>query len=1036
MLYRIIILTLAAAVAALQPHPLCQAQDDPPDNPAALCSAAEDAFLQGKTQQAIDAWSRAAQLYARNGEAAGRARALSGLAAAHMKLSNFDEASRIFTEARKLFAQARDLAGEASCVSNLADAAFQRGALDQARDLRNEALKLREKLNDDLGKAIDLVGLGHVLSKKGLRREAVDSFTEALKIFSSFDSQEGMAAATSGMGVEYYRLGAYDLALLCHEESLRIHTSIADDFQQARDLLNIGNVYQAVCDYAGALENYSKAFHIQKQLKDRDGAGRALLNMGVCSKNQGNYAKALQQLREALSIFKEVNNRSGLADCYTNLGVLFKNIGACNKAQTYYLHALRIHEELGDTPNRAADLANLGVLFAARDDHKRALEYFRQAQKVFTQTLNRREAAIARANAAASLALQKKLDEAKEELDGAAVEFEKLNFAIGSGHCKLAAGAIEQDRGNLAQACDLFRQALAIGEAAGDPELASLCRAALARTLAQRGETAKAIDMYSQAIGQIEKMRRNVGTFQLASSFLDKRSEFYHSAMVLLARQAHRNPDAAAAAYHYVEMGRARAFVDMLAEAGIDIREGADPNLLRSEKFCLARMAAINATIVNDMAQGADEARIQALRAKLQDTETAYQRLQIALKQQCPRYAQLYYPDPLTAGQVQQMLGPDTALLEYEVGEDSSFLFALTADALRVYELPAAAEIREAVEDFREIVLSRRSRTYCPAAYRLYKMLVAPAAELIDGKRQLLIIPDDFIHYLAFECLLTEPAEKVDFSRLPYLLRLAVIRYAPSATAFAQIARHDTKSQREKEILICADPDYGIREDEVRLAMRNTLGPESGLVRLPYSALEARHVSSVFPPDSVVLLNRAAASEERIKSLPLAQFKYIDFATHAVLDEERPEFSSIVLAQTSSEEDGFLQMQEIFNLKLNADLVVLSACSTARGRLLKGEGMVGLCRAFFYAGTPSVVASLWNVSDASTSQLMAELFKGLRARGESPAEALRRAKLQLISARKVEPFAVVSDTATPEALEAAGSYSHPFYWASFVLIGR
>ncbi len=218
--------------------------------------------------------------------------------------------------------------------------------------------------------------------------------------------------------------------------------------------------------------------------------------------------------------------------------------------------------------------------------------------------------------------------------------------------------------------------------------------------------------------------------------------------------------------------------------------------------------------------------------------------------------------------------------------------------------------------------------------------------------------------------------------------------------------------------------------------MRDSLGIKSGFVRLPYSSLEARNVSSVFPPARVVLLERAEASEDRLKSMDLARFEFIDFATHAVLNEKRPEFSSIVLAQTSGEEDGLLHMQEIFNLKLRARLVALSACSTARGRLLRGEGMIGLSRAFFYAGASSVAASLWSVNDASTAKLMTEFFKSLRGRGLSGAEALRQAKLKLIGTSTTATFALVPDNPSGSNLSPAGSYSHPFYWAAFILIGR
>ena len=186
----------------------------------------------------------------------------------------------------------------------------------------------------------------------------------------------------------------------------------------------------------------------------------------------------------------------------------------------------------------------------------------------------------------------------------------------------------------------------------------------------------------------------------------------------------------------------------------------------------------------------------------------------------------------------------------------------------------------------------------------------------------------------------------------------------------------------------------------------------------------------------MVLLNRASASEQRLKNMQLSGFKYIDFATHAVLNEERPMFSSIVLAQTPGKEDGLLQMQEILNLKLNARLVTLSACSTARGELINGEGVVGLSRALFYAGTSAVVASLWNVNDASTSKLMGKLFEGLQTKDLPVDEALRQAKLSLINTRSSGPFAIVPDRPSTQDLLATGSYSHPFYWAAFVLIGE
>ena len=1007
------------------------------DDSVALLQAAEDAYSRNEAEKAVAAWTAAAEKLSKSGDAVGLAKAYAGLGAAYLKLSDCTRAEKFFALADDLYTRGGDASGHASCLTGLAEAAFQQGDFDKSASIRKESLAVRDQTGDSLGKAVDLVGLAQVYSKRGMRREAVNTYTEALKIFLSANSNEGVASAVSGIGIEYNRLGAYDMALECHTESQQIHKAAGNDFQAARDLANLGNVFEAVADYPEALDHYRKAFHIQERIKDEAGSATSLLNMGISNKNLGNYAHSLRQLREALEKFQAVGNRSGTADAYSNLGVLYKNIGAIKKAETYHLRALQSHQDLNDSTGWASDLANLGVICALRKDHGQALRHFDQARKIFDKTHDRKQAAIAVFNAAAVLVEQGKLKEAAERLDAAAADFESLNYAEGLGWCKLVRGEIEKRQGKLKGAQIFFKQALEICGRTEMPELSCQCRGALAGTLAEEGNTQEAIVLYAATVDQLEKLRRNVGTFQLASAFLAKSSDVYHSVVNLLAERAKDEPTTGALAYRYLEMGRARSFIDMLVESGIDVRKGADPDLLRQEKFLLARISSISNTILTELRTGAPPERIQALREKLQTTETDYHRLQIELKDKCPEYARLYYPEPLTAEQVQQTLEPDAVMLEYSVGKEQCFLFALTRGELQVYPLPAEAEIRQATEKFRELVLSRDSRDYCALASQLYEMLVSPADGLLAGKKNIIVIPDGPLHYLAFECLLTERVSRPDFSRLPYLLRKAAVTYAPSATALTEIGRRQKQqAPNDKQMLICADPDYGTDEDEVHQTMRHARSLRNSLVRLPYSALEARNLSSIFKPGEVLVLDRASASEERLKTMNLSAFRYVNFATHAFLDEECPQFSSIVLAQGNGAEDGFLQTQEIFNLKLNARLVTLSACSTACGELLNGEGVVGLSRAFFYAGTPSVVASLWNVNDASTAKLMTELFTAIKSRGRTPAEALREAKLRIIDAASPASFSVVPAKQTPGQLDTGGSYAHPFYWAAFVLIGK
>ncbi|HUS59573.1 MAG TPA: CHAT domain-containing tetratricopeptide repeat protein [Planctomycetota bacterium] len=1005
--------------------------------PQALLKAAEEAFQHGQFQQAAAQWAAAAEAFAGDGDLANQARARAGLGSAHIRLSEHANATRELTAALALYTKIDDAAGQAACITNLAEVLFQQGSFDQSLEMRKKALALRSQTRDELGKAIDLVGIAQVYSRKGLRRDACDTYTEALAVFIDAGSSEGEAAAVSGLGIEYHKLGAYDMSLECHKHALEIHTASGNEFQQTRDFTNIGNVHEAASDYAGAIQHYAKALQIQERLKDQTGTAQSLANIGTCNKNLGRYGLSLQQLRRAAKIFQLTGNQSGLADCYTNIGVLFRHIGVWKQAETYHREALKIHEKLGDEPGRGAALSNLGVIHALSKDYPKALKLFEQAQKILEQTHDRKHAAIALFNAAAALTEMNKLKEAADKLDEAAAHFDNIKYFEGRAYCKAARASIEKKLGRVKSARRFCTDALELSRQSDVTELVCKCLGQLAGTMADDGDTEEALKMYTEMIREMEQLRRSVGTFQLASAFLSKTSDIYEQAVCLVAGRAKDDPEMASLAFHYMEMGRARSFLDMLVESGVDIREGADEQLLREERLLLAKMAAINTTINTERHQQAKPERLHALAAKLQDAQAEHNRLLIDLKERCPEYARLYYPEPLPAEQVRRALPADAILLQYSIGEKGSFLFALTREALQVYPLPDETTIRQKTVHFRQILMHRDSRGYCPAAFDLYRTLVQPAASLLQGKQHIIIVPDGPLHHLGFECLLTEETRKVDFARLPYLLRQGTVSYAPSATAWVEINRRPMPApEYQKEILICADPDYGSRENEVQLAMRNTLGLNANLVRLPYSSLEARNVASVFAPQDTVLLDRRKASESRLKGMDLSVFKYLNFATHAVLDEERPEFSSIVLAQTDEEDDGFLQMQEIFNLKLNARLVSLSACSTACGKVLDGEGMVGISRAFFYAGTPSVVASLWNVNDASTSHLMTELFKSLKTHNLSTAAALRQAKLRLIEGSSASPFDVVPDNPSHVDPQASGSYSHPFYWAAFVLIGK
>ena len=374
-------------------------------------------------------------------------------------------------------------------------------------------------------------------------------------------------------------------------------------------------------------------------------------------------------------------------------------------------------------------------------------------------------------------------------------------------------------------------------------------------------------------------------------------------------------------------------------------------------------------------------------------------------------------PQPVTIDEVKAML-PDknNVVLEYSVGDSSSCLWVITKSGHKLYRLPARKKLQEQIETIRFGLLDPQqsiSEFFTQAGISLYNELVKPAEPFLSKKSKLVIIPDGVLNYLPFQVLLTENTKikaETSYMEFPYLAKKYPVSYAQSAsvlnTLISAKVQSNSSAAKSRKLLAFGDPVYG----------DTSLNPRNKYQRLEFSSREIENIASFFPEGSPVIFLRNNATEEKLKqNNELDKFNYIHFAVHGLIDEDNPDLSSIVLTSNrSADEDGFLQASEISDLKLNADLVVLSACQTGLGKLVRGEGIVGLTRAFMYAGTPSVVVSLWSVSDASTSVLMSSFYKNLIKNNLNKTDALRRAQLSLISNEK---------------------YAHPFYWAPFVLIG-
>jgi CHAT domain-containing protein len=593
-------------------------------------------------------------------------------------------------------------------------------------------------------------------------------------------------------------------------------------------------------------------------------------------------------------------------------------------------------------------------------------------------------------------------------------------------------GDLARVRGDAELARSRLRAALAIQErlAPGSADVASTLHAlGLAHTDA--GEPRPAVEALCAAVDALDAQRTRLGgTDEARSAFGLRYDEYHHDCMAALIGQ-----DRPADAYHVLERSRARSLLQILAERDLTFSGTLPPEMARESRLTDAEYDRVQAAIAKlDPAQ--DHTQIETLLVRLRELRQKQEEIATRARETSPRFASLQYPQPFDLAAARNALDPGTALLAYSVGKETTVLFvvlpsALPDSGLSVIPLDVGEKaLREKVAAFRNAILPRARtsrKTLTALGAELYDLLVRPAEAQIGTGARLLVSPDGPLHSLPFGALVRRAARESNVAP-QYLIEWRPIHLVASATLYAEIKRSRGETPAASGLVAFGDPRYprlakaeGIENPEVRSVVERGLE----LTPLPLTRDEVEGITRLFPGTSRTYLG-AEATEERAKSLG-RDVRYIHFACHGFLDERLPLNSALALTipETPSEgqDNGLLQAWEVFDhVRIDADLVTLSACKTGLGTEMGGEGLLGLTRAFLYAGARSVVGSLWAVSDRSTPLLMKRFYAHLGS-GHTRDEALRAAQIDLIRSK-------------PAAGKAwAASPSHPFHWAAFQLSG-
>lgn len=779
-------------------------------------------------------------------------------------------------------------------------------------------------------------------------------------------------------------------------------------------------VYWDEKDYASFKMLNERALDLARLINNRREQGNCLNNIGLYYWRYDDYSKALTFFQSASSIAKDISDLYLLNETLVNQTVVYKDLGDLDTALTYALDTLDLDKKEELKSQVAVDYLNIGVIYRQRALLQSRPTDFDKAYSFFNYSL---EYATADKNLALRLGALNNLGnlyaDKGEQLKAKSLfeEAEELANEIGDqenlGQISNNLGLLETTLGNYEMAATHFQKAIDIAQRLGSGQVLWEAYFELGNSLFKQGKYREAFNSYRTSISIIENIRSTIRLEEYKASYLgsDKRLDAYYNIIGLLAKIDNSiliNPPLPEA-FHYLERAKARAFLDTLEIADINFEDSADIRLVSQEKSLMRDISKIytkllNTSLSNEERDGFDK--------KIEDYEEELEKLKQEIREASPAYANLRYPKIITFDDVRaNLLKSATTIIAYAVGKDTTVGFAISRGRLKTFPLPPRPELQRRISEYRKLI-SDSAATDFRLGHELFRDLVLPGLD--SHTKKLVIIPDDILHLLPFEALVTEP------SSTHWLIEDFIVSYAPSLSSLKYLMdRQAIRRKHIKDLLAFGDPYYGPSEETLGNSLSGAIDEffplsPSSVTRLKYSGLEVKSLASLFKKSRVDIHLRQTATEEAVKSAPLKDYRIIHFASHAFIDDKKPARSAILLSlDQDPAEDGLLQTREIFNLKISADLVVLSACQTGLGQFIRGEGIEGLNRAFFYAGASSVLISLWSVNDQATSRLMQNFYRHLKD-ADTPAQSLRAAKLEMIQTQAT---------------------SHPFYWAGFIVTG-
>ncbi len=871
------------------------------------------------------------------------------------------------------------------------------------------AFQLSRTVADGIGNTTRVIaalsGTGNVCQLRGDLPAALEAFQQAQKLAEVSGENAPLAGLQSNLCIVQQRLGNYDLATEHCQRGLALAEAAGNRAVAANTLNNLGIIARLRGNYELALGSYRRSLALFEALDDKRSIARLENNLGVAYNAMGNATAALQHYLRSLPIAEEVGNKAGVASTLNNVSMIYRGLGNYSLALEYSQRSFAISEAIGDKTEISFALEEIGKIHAQAGEHARALECYRKSLEIAEQTGEKVEIAIR------LLSVGNGYGNLGDDTQALAYYQRGLSLAesIGAPFTTIAflfrLAHLQLKQGRAAEALEFAERSVAQSRQIGAHR--DYWQALLIAGLAFRAlnQPVPARQRFEEAIRVIETARSQLAASEPEQAFFfETRFDPYVQMVMLLAEQGK-----AAEAFNFAERAKARVLLDVLHAGRVDISKAMSEQEKEQENRLRMELNSLNTQLRRESGAATSEhLRVEELKAKLGKARLAYESFQTQLYVAHPELRiKRGQSQPLSLEQANELLSDSrTALIEYAVAGDKTFLFVITAERglqkpfVKMYELNIKhQDLAERVQKLNQRI-ANNDLEYAGLSSELYDLLIAPAREQLKGKTRLVIVPDDILWEIPFQALRSADGR--------FLIQSAAISYAPSLTVLRELVR-TRKSQSSSTLLAMGNPTLA----GPTISRSKSILMGASFEPLPEAERMVKGLSQMYGAKARVYVG-AEAREDLLKA-EAGKYRILQLATHGVINNASPMYSHLVLAQgDDGKEDGLLEAWEIMQLDLKADLAVLSACDTARGRIGAGEGVIGLAWALFVAGCPTTVVSQWKVESSSTAELMLAFHHNLQA-GSSKSEALRQAALKLITDRK---------------------HGHPFYWGGFIVVGN